>query len=77
MWKRADKEINNENIMNTKDLLRVKRDFNNAIKNDSILRKAMSKDKYSGKDLDVFSSPEQLHRSLHQVQKHPPPAYHN
>ncbi|HSU28561.1 MAG TPA: S8 family serine peptidase, partial [Chitinophagaceae bacterium] len=36
------------------NLLYQKRTYSNALKNDSILRKSMSKEKYTGKDLDAY-----------------------
>jgi len=57
MWKRAEKEIVGDPKAagaGALELVFLKRAYNNAVKSDSILRKAMGKDKYTGKELNDF-----------------------
>ncbi len=56
MWLRSDKEINGDNKSSGLELVFIKRAYNNVLKSDSILRKAMGKDKYTGKELGEFKS---------------------
>ncbi len=59
MWKRSEKEIVGETKAGTTDLLRrMKNAYKSAIISDSIVRKAMGKEKYTGKDLDAFTAAE-------------------
>ena len=58
MWKRSEKEIVGDTKTNGLELIFLKRAYTGALKSDSILRKAMDKEKYTGKDLDTFSSTE-------------------
>ncbi len=58
MWKRSEKEIVGDTKSGTLELLFLKRAYNSALKSDSILRKAMSKEKYTGKELGEFSPTE-------------------
>ncbi len=55
MWKRAEKEIVGDKTSGL-ELIFLKRAYGGALKSDSILRKAMDKEQYTGKDLDTFSS---------------------
>jgi subtilisin family serine protease len=55
MWKRSQKEIVGDTKSGTLELLFLKRAYTSALKSDSILRKAMGKDKYSGKELGEFT----------------------
>jgi subtilisin family serine protease len=54
MWKKAESEITGENKSSGFELILLKRVYNAAIKSDSILRKALGKEKYTGKELDEF-----------------------
>jgi subtilisin family serine protease len=55
MWKRSEKEIaGGESKTSGIELIFMKRALNSSIKNDSILRKALGKEKYTGKELDAF-----------------------
>lgn len=56
MWKKAEKEIVGDTKMSGLELIFLKRAFTAAMKSDSILRKAMGKEKYTGKELDEFNS---------------------
>lgn len=55
MWKRSEKEIVGDTKSSGLELVFLKRAYSSALKSDSILRKALQKDKYTGKDLDAFS----------------------
>lgn len=56
LWKRSEKEIvGSDNKTGALELLFLKRAYNSAIKSDSILRKAMNKEKYTGKELGEFT----------------------
>ena len=56
MWKRSEKEIVGENTKTgALELIFLKRAYTNALKSDSILRKAMGKEKYTGKELGEFT----------------------
>ncbi len=57
MWKRSEKEIVGENNKESAmELLYMKKAYNNCLKSDSILRKALGKDKYTGKELGELKS---------------------
>lgn len=56
MWKRSEKEIAGETKTSSAELIFMKRILTSAQKSDSILRKAMGKEKYTGKDLEAFSA---------------------
>ena len=58
MWKRSQKEIVGDTKSGTLELLFLKRAYTSALKSDSILRKAMGKDKYTGKELGDFTPTE-------------------
>lgn len=56
MWKRSEKEVAGENSKDAAmQLIFIKRAYNSCVKSDSILRKAMGKEKYTGKELDEFT----------------------
>lgn len=56
LWKRSEKEIvGSDNKTGALELLFLKRAYNSALKSDSILRKAMNKEKYTGKELGEFT----------------------
>jgi len=54
MWKRAKKEVFTESQLST-ELVMMKRVYSSLIKSDSILRKALGKDTFLGKELSTFS----------------------
>lgn len=57
MWKRSEGEIaGGDSKSNALELIFLKRAYTNCVKADSILRKAMGKDVYTGKELGEFSS---------------------
>jgi cell wall-associated protease len=56
MWKRSEKEIAGDTKTSSAELMFMKRILTSAQKSDSILRKAMGKEKYTGKDLDAFTA---------------------
>ena len=56
MWKKAEKEIVGDSKVSGLELIFLKRAYSAAQKADSILRKAMGKEKYTGKELDAFMS---------------------
>ena len=55
MWKRSEKEIAGSGTENGMQLMILTRTFEAAVKNDSILRKAMNKDSYTGEQLEAFT----------------------
>lgn len=58
MWKKSEKEIAGDTKTNSLELIFLKRAYNSALKSDTVLRKAMEKEKYTGKELDEFTSTE-------------------
>jgi subtilisin family serine protease len=59
MWKRSEKElVGGDTKTSGLELIFLKRAYTGALKSDSILRKAMDKEKYTGKDLDAFDAME-------------------
>lgn len=54
MWKKTETEIAGNSKTSGLELIFLKRAFTAALKSDSLLRKAMGKEKYTGKDLDGF-----------------------
>jgi subtilisin family serine protease len=55
MWRRAkDQMENSEDKSNAFDLLLLQKAYSNCLKSDSILRKAIGKEKYTGKELGAF-----------------------
>ncbi|MCX6316935.1 MAG: S8 family peptidase [Bacteroidetes bacterium] len=56
MWARSEKEVAGEDSKtSTMELMYMRRAYNNCLKSDSILRKAMGKEKYTGKELGDFT----------------------
>ena len=56
-WKRAEEEIaGGDSKTSSLELLFLKKAYTSCVKSDSILRKAMGKEKYSGKELGAFES---------------------
>ncbi|HEX7845031.1 MAG TPA: S8 family peptidase [Chitinophagaceae bacterium] len=58
MWKRSENEIAGGSKTSTVELMFLKKAYNSAVKSDSILRKAMSKEKFTGKELEAFTTEE-------------------
>jgi cell wall-associated protease len=58
MWKRAEKDLTGDTKTSDLELIFLKRAYNSALKSDTILRKALSKEKYTGKDLEAFTPTE-------------------
>ena len=56
MWKRSEKEIAGESKTGTMELMFLKKAFNGAMKSDSILRKAIGKEKYTGKEVEALNT---------------------
>lgn len=56
MWKKAAEQINN-NSGDAAQLLVLRKTYEMVVKNDSILRKAIGKDVYTGTELDAFAGP--------------------
>jgi subtilisin family serine protease len=56
MWKRAEKQVAGGGKESGLELLILKRTFQAAVKNDSILQKALGKESYSGRDLEGFTT---------------------
>jgi subtilisin family serine protease len=55
MWKRAEGQIAGDSKTSALDIMMMRRAYVSASKNDSVLRIAMGKDRYNGKDLDAFT----------------------
>ena len=55
MWKRAEKEVVGDTKTNSLELIFLKRAYAGAMKSDTILRKALNMDKYTGKDIDTLN----------------------
>lgn len=55
-WKRAEKDVVGDNKQSGLELLMMRRAYNNCVKSDSVLRKALGKDVYTGKELDSLKS---------------------
>ena len=58
MWKRSEKEIGGDSKGSGLELIFLKRAYTSCVKNDSTLRKAMAKEKYTGKELSEFNPTE-------------------
>ncbi|OSZ77935.1 peptidase S8 [Chitinophagaceae bacterium IBVUCB2] len=56
MWKRAEKDVVGDTKSSSLELLFLKRAYAGSLKSDSILRKAMGKEKFTGKELGEFTS---------------------
>lgn len=55
MWKKAEKQLVGDGKEGGMQLLILKRTHEGALKNDSILRKAIGKEKYTGTELEAFA----------------------
>ncbi len=55
-WKRAEKDVVGDNKQSGLEILMMRRAYNNCVKADSVLRKALGKDVYTGKELDSLKS---------------------
>lgn len=55
MWKRAEKQVAGGGKESGLELLILKRTYQAAVKNDTVLQKALGKATYSGKDLEGFT----------------------
>ena len=55
MWKRSQKEIAGDSKDNGLELIFLKRAYTSCLKNDSILRKAMGKETFTGKELGDYN----------------------
>ena len=55
MWKRSEKEIAGDSKDSGLELIFMKRAYTNCLKSDSILRKAMQKEKFTGKELGEYN----------------------
>ncbi|OQY93598.1 MAG: peptidase S8 [Sphingobacteriales bacterium UTBCD1] len=56
MWKKAEASLQGDNVTNGLELIFLKNAYRAARKSDSIISKALGKDKYTGKDLDTLNS---------------------
>lgn len=54
MWVRSEKQIVGDSKSGSLELMMIRRYYTSAMKNDSILRKAMGRDKYTGTELEAF-----------------------
>ena len=54
MWKRSENQIVGDSKTGALELMFMRRVYDNTLKADSILRKAMGKEKYTGHELDAF-----------------------
>jgi subtilisin family serine protease len=55
MWKRAEKQVAGGGKESGLELLILKKTYQAAVKNDTILQKALGKETYSGRDLESFT----------------------
>ncbi len=58
MWKRSEAEVVGDSKNSGMELVFLKRAYTNFLKSDSILRKALAKEIYTGKDLEAFKPEE-------------------
>jgi subtilisin family serine protease len=59
MWKRSSEEVaGKDSKAGGLELIFIKRAYNSCLKSDSLLRKALSKDEYTGKELEEFNPEE-------------------
>lgn len=58
MWKRSEKEVAGDSKDSGLELIFLKRAYTNCLKSDSILRKAMGKEKFTGKELGEYNPEE-------------------
>lgn len=56
MWKRAEQDVTGGDKTNGLELILLKNVYNAAVKSDSIISKALGKEKYTGYDLDSLKS---------------------
>jgi len=57
MWKRAKENVvNNDSKISDLELIFLKRAYSSAVKSDTILQKAQNKEKYTGNELEAFTS---------------------
>ena len=56
MWKKSETEVAGNSKSGGMELIFLKRAYNAAVKSDSIIRKAMGKEKYTGEDLEKLTS---------------------
>lgn len=54
MWKRSENQIVGDSKSGALELMMIRRFYNASLKNDTILRKAMGKEKFTGKELEAF-----------------------
>jgi subtilisin family serine protease len=62
MWVRSEKQVVGDSKSGALELMMIRRYYNTALKNDTILRKAMGKEKYTGKELDAFEPQDEAAR---------------
>jgi len=55
-WKKAEESLQGDNATSGLELIFLKNAYKAATKSDSIIRKALGKEKYTGKDLDALNS---------------------
>lgn len=56
MWQRSEREIAGDSKGSSMELIFMKRAYGSALKSDSVLRKAIGKEKFTGKELEAFTS---------------------
>jgi subtilisin family serine protease len=56
MWKRSEKEVVGDTKTSGLEMIFLKRAYTSALKSDSILKKALGKEKYTGKELEAFTT---------------------
>lgn len=56
MWQRAEQEVAGDEKSGGLELMMMKKAYQSCLKSDSILRKAMAKDTFTGKELDAFTT---------------------
>jgi subtilisin family serine protease len=55
MWKRSEQEIAGDSKTGAMELVFLKKAYNSAMKSDSLIKKGLNKEKYTGKDLEAFT----------------------
>jgi subtilisin family serine protease len=56
MWKRSEKDVVGDTKTSGLEMIFLKRAYTSALKSDSILKKALAKEKYTGKELETFTT---------------------
>ncbi|HYC40218.1 MAG TPA: S8 family peptidase [Chitinophagaceae bacterium] len=58
MWKRSEAQVVGDTKVNSLEMIFLKRAYSSALKSDSILKRALGKEKYTGHELEAFNPTE-------------------